>query len=156
MIPWLKFLPYIAGVLFVFGCGTYLYHKGDEHGAARIQVRFDKFVAASDKAAAAQLAQNAADKSKAESNNAQVITRLSGERDSAVADRNVFAGRLRAAIAQASSSPVPQGTDQPGTAPEGQPPSLSALADAIADARTECIDNDNRFDALIDELTPQL
>ena len=157
MPVWLiRILPYACGVAFILGCGIYIYRSGVVTGRAQIQVKFDAFVRASDAVVAKQKVDNEAKRIATESNNAEVLAALSAQRDRAVADRAVFARQLHDYLAKASSSAVPESPSGPAAPTESQSSSLAAIATALVDFRSECIDNANRQDALIDELVPQL
>lgn len=159
----LKFAPWIAAVLVVFGAGTWTGNKLNPwHGrytslqAADTQERL-KGEEAVRKALQAQL-----DAAHATStNNAKVIHDLQTQNAAVSADRdhtNDLVRRLLAHAARPSPAggPVPETSDQPRTAPAGRQTGDAGLANLLGDAHDECERNSNRLDALIAQVKAQI
>lgn len=161
----LKYAPYLAAVLVVFGAGSWTGYKGAQPAYNRLQGQFSDYKAqvaadelAAQKAATAALQAQIAQRNEVESNNAKVIADLQSKADSAAADRD-FARRLLAA-AQARPAPNsdPATKTQGGSTADGSPDASgnrSLVADLGA-AAGECRDAIERFSALQAELRPQL
>jgi hypothetical protein len=152
----LKLLPYIAGVVFIVGCGMYVHHAGVTAGRSQIQTKFDAFVRASDAVVAKQIAKNAADKAAAEKANADTLKDYQRKLSDSAAYGRTLANRLRDYLAQANSGPLPKDDHNPSTLEPGQTPSDTGIGERIGAAFAECRDNADQLDALIHELAPQL
>lgn len=159
----LRFLPYIAGFLVVFGAGTWTgYHANPWHNrytALQSQDAIDRAQGeeAVRKALQTQLAQVQA----AVDNNYRVTHELEEKNAAITADRdhtNLLVQRLlaRAARSGPSSSGVSQAQNQSGAAPAGGPSGDEGLAKLLGDAHDECERNANRLDSLIAQIRPQL
>lgn len=159
----LRFLPYIAGFLTVFGAGTYAGYKANPwHGrytslqTADTQERL-RGEEAMRKALQAQL-----DAAQATStNNAKVIHDLQTQNATIGADRdhtNELVKRLlaRAARSGPAGGSVPETPDQRGTAPAGRAAGDDSVTSLLGDTADECQRNAQRLDALIAQITPQL
>jgi hypothetical protein len=156
MIPWLRFAPYIGGLVAIALALSYVHHKGVVSGRADIQAKFDAYVSAQEalvlKAYREADAKEAAAKIANDKALSDYRTQLSDSQHYA----STLAAKLRDAIAKASSSPVPAHTDQPGTVTPGTEAGAPDLAGAVGNAISECRDNSAQLDALIAELKPQL
>jgi hypothetical protein len=163
----LKFAPWIAAVLVVFGAGIWTGHALNPwHGRytslqaadAIDRVHGEEAVR---QALTAQLAQAQA----TTRNNQDSMVHLANQNAQIAADRNVTLARVRRleqllSAASAPRSPasgsVPQsnrGSDPPGTRGEG---SLTEVERLLVDAREESERNANRLDALIAQVKPQV
>jgi hypothetical protein len=138
-----------------------IYGAGHTAGKAEVQVTFDKFKADVAKAANDQALQNAADAAAATKLDREKHDEYEAQIAAARADVGVYAERLRNALARlaagsGASAPAPSGQ---GLAPASGPSSddrLGQLSQLIAAERAECIANDDRLDALVAEVTPQV
>lgn len=164
MIPY-KLIAIGVGGLLVLGALFYVCHAiymaGDMSGYHRGHQELVDFQQAETDKATTQATANALREAEA--------TRLRQEKDdeakaqlaALAADRDQFAGRLRNALGvlRASANAAAQVNSQSASAEARhqdvaqQPGQLVTL---VADARTECIANDDALDQLVDEVTPQL
>lgn len=162
----LKYAPYLAAVLLLFGAGSWTGYKVAQPAYNRLQGQFSDYKAqvaqnelAAQTAATAALQAQIAQRNETEANNAKIIADLQSKADSAAADRD-FARRLLAAARQAQ----PAAGNDPATKTQG-----GSTADGAADASGnrslvadlgaaagECRDAIERFSALQAELRPQL
>jgi hypothetical protein len=110
-------------------------------------------------AAADAIAENERKLKAAEANNDAILNDLKGKLDSAAANGNDLAARLRRALA-ASCSAVPPHNGVAPTAPAPGVPDSAAeaqrLTSAIAEYDSACQRDAARYNALIGEITPQL
>jgi hypothetical protein len=156
MIPWLRLLPYGAGLVVGAILLGVIYHRGYVAGSAKVQARFTEYVSLSDAALSRAQAEAASRENAARENNAKVIT----DYERRLTDSRVYssglASRLREYIAKANSSPVSENPDQPGTIGPGAPGGIEQITVVIGDAFGECRANAAQLDALIAEIRPQL
>lgn len=159
----LRYLPWIAGVIVVFGAGTWTgYHVNPWKGhytslqLADAKERADGMEAVR-KALSAQLAQAQA----TSQNNADSLVRLANENAQITADRdhtNDLVKRLLARQARpaAAGSPVPASNGQPGTLDASPADGDASLANLLGNAHDECERNANQLDQLIAQVMPQV
>jgi len=143
----LRAIAYLIAAI-CFGClGAYLaglhYKAIIAEGDARVAN------VAAQAAVAAKAQQDVAD-----AHNREVVSGLQTQLDAAVASGADFAKRLR--DAEARSRVVSQGADRPAAPATGQQDGTDRLTDLLGAAAAECLINEARQDALIEELKPQL
>lgn len=95
------------------------------------------------------------------SNNAQVLHDLQNQTAAIVADRDRTSDLVRRLLARPArpspaSRPVPEASDQPGTARAGEAGGDEQVAKLLVDTAAECRENAARQNALIAQLKPQL
>jgi hypothetical protein len=156
MIPWMKLLPYIAGLAAFLIIAGSIHHRGVLVGRADIQAKFDAYVTAQDALVIKAYQEADAKEAAAKEVNAKALLDYQRQLASSHVYADFLASRLRDALAKASGSPVPEGTDQPGTAGPGPDAGHGDIEQAIGGALSECRDNSAQLNALITELTPQL
>lgn len=152
--PWVR--PAIWAVV-VGGVLVYTHHAGVTSGKAEVQAKFDKYAEAVDALASKKAAEATAKEQAAEVANAKTVEQYQAEITKSSLYGADLALRLRRALAQVRSHPVPQSPDQPVAAePSPEASRSDAIANAVGDAAAECRRNADQLDALIQELTPQL
>jgi hypothetical protein len=156
MIPWLRLAPYIGALIAVTALLGYTHHKGVVSGRADIQAKFDKFVDAQEALTIKAQKEADAQETAAKIANAKILSDYQHQISTSHDYAALLASRLRDALSHTSGSPVPEGTDQPGTAGTAPTPSVTGIGEAIGDAIAECRDNESQLSALLAELTPQL
>ena len=166
MLPLLlKYLPYLIVAAVIAGGSGYATHKLDKTSYEALQAKFSKYQAevaeaneASQRAYAKALTDEIDKRNEADANNAQVISKLTSEKDNLTAGL-VFANRLLSALKAQSPSgshSVPAPPDQPGTpqAPGGG--GDQQIAQLLGAAAAECKHNTEALSALQAELIPQM
>ena len=143
----LRAIAYLIAALLIGSCGAYLASLHYKAIIAEGDARMADVAAQAAMAAKAQ--QDVAD-----AHNREVVAGLQTQLDSANALGADFARRLR--DAEARSRVVSQGTGGPVSTPTGQQDSSDRLTELLAAAAAECLTNEARQDALIEELKPQL
>lgn len=159
----LRYLPWLAGVLVVFGAGSYAgWHANPWHGRYTSVLAADAKERLLGEAAVRKALQGQLEQAQATStNNAKVIHDLQTQNATIGADRdhtNELVKRLlaRAARSGPAGGSVPETPDQRGTAPAGRAAGDDSVASLLGDTADECQRNAQRLDALIAQITPQL
>lgn len=159
----IKFVPWLAGVLILFGAGTYTgWHMNPWEGRYKSLQASDAIERAHGEEAVrsaltAQLAQAQA----TSKNNADSLARLADENAQIARDRDAnmaLARRLLAGQARSTTGSHPMPKASGGQAPTaasgaGQNEDLASL---LVDTADECERNANRLDELIAQIKPQL
>lgn len=143
-----------------FGCRG-IYNAGRTAGRAEVQLTFDNFKADVAKAASDQAEKNATEAAAAALHDRETHDAYEIKLAAARADAADYAGRMFNALARvaASARTAAQVQGGPGPAPAGGPKSdggARQLSKLLADAHTECLANDDRLDALVVEVIPQV
>jgi hypothetical protein len=159
----IKIAPWLAGVLVIFGAGTYTgYHVNPWQGRYTSLRAADAIERAHGEEAirqalTAQLAQAQA----TSKNNADSLERLAHENAQIVADRDanmLLARRLLAGQARPppANRSLPKATDQPSASGAGGTGQDESVAGLLVDTADECERNADRLDTLIAQIRPQL
>jgi len=162
----LRYAPYIAAVLVVFGIGAWTGNALNPwHG------RYDKLqtadaiaLAQGEQAARKALEDQLAQAQAASKHNADTMENLARENAQTVADRDAVIGRVhrleQLLAAQAARSAqghsVPEAGSGQSAAGTSGDPSADAIGNLLIAARDEARRNAARLNALIAEITPQL
>lgn len=163
----LRYLPWLAGVLVIFGAGAWTGNALNPwHGrytslqAADAIARFHGEEAVR-KALQAQLAQA----QEVTRNNQNAMVTLANENAQTAADRDTTIARVHrleqllraeATVRAAASGGVPKADDQPATAGAAGDSGIGEAGELLIAARNEARRNANRLGALIAEIKPQL
>lgn len=162
----LKFAPWIAAVLVVFGAGTYTGWHANPWAGRYKDLRAADAIERGDaedavrKTLTAQLAQAQA----TSQNNSDSMVKLANENAQIVADRDDTVARVHrleqllsaASRAIAASSSMPQSNRGPDPPSSGGAGSLTEVEQLLVDAREEAERNANRLDAIVTQITPQV
>jgi hypothetical protein len=162
----LRYLPWLAGVLVIFGAGTWTGYHVNPYEARYKDLRATDAIERADaeeavrKTLTAQLAQA---QTTTHNNQAAMVT-LANQNAQTAAERDATIGRvhrleqlLAAQAARAASDRgVPQAGDRSATAATTGDPGVDRAGELLIAARDECRRNADRLGALIAEITPQL
>ena len=162
----LRYLPYIAAVLVVFGAGTYTgWHANPWHGRFQSLQTADAIARAQGEEAVRKALQDQLAQAEAISqNNAGVIEKLNHENAQTAADRDITLSRVHrleqllaaAATRPAKGSGLPQTQGGPGATAAGGDAGPTEIERLLIDARDEAVRNASRLNALVAEITPQV
>lgn len=157
----LKFSPYIAAVIVIFGAGWYVGGLSPKAALARLQAADWQAKAQGEEAARKAVQAQLAQAQTVSANNSTVIEKLQNENAQIAADRDhnlELARRLLNAQAGPASGahPMPGTPDYPGTADPGTPSGHGSVEGLLADAAAECDANRAQLDTLIAEIKPQV
>lgn len=162
----LRCLPWIAGVLAVFGAGTYTgYHLNPWQGRYTSLQASDAIERAHGEEAVRQAltAQLAQEQAVTRNNQAAMVT-LANQNAQTAADRDATVARvhrLEQLLGAAAARPAPSGNlpKAPGgqaTPVAGGDPSADEIGELLIAARDEAKRNATRLNALVAEIEPQL
>jgi len=159
----IKFAPWLAGVLVVFGAGTYTgYHLNPWEGRYKSLQAADAIERMhGEEAVRAELTAQLAQAQATSKNNADSLARLADENAEIIRDRDanlLLARRLLASQAGPATTghSLPQTTNQPGVATASDPAAptkLEGLVVDVADGYERCV---SQLNALIAQIKPQL
>jgi hypothetical protein len=159
----LKFAPWIAGVLLVFGAGTYTGYRVNPWQTRyhALQLADAQARADGEEAVRAALTAQLAQVQATSRNNDQVIHDLQNQNAAIAAARDHTADLVRRLLHSqttrtAPGSAMPQTPDQPGTPATGPPSGDGPIGELLVNAATECRFNAAQLDSLIAEVKPQL
>ncbi len=162
----LRFLPWLAGVLVVFGAGTWIGWHANPYPE-----RYKDLVAtqALDQADAEEavrktLTAQLVQAQEVTHNNQAAMVTLANQNAQTAADRDITVARVHRleqllaaqAARTAASSAVPKTGDRPPTAGATGDPGVDRAGELLIAARNECWRNINRFKTLIAEIAPQV
>lgn len=126
-------------------------------GEARVQARWDAFMADLQKQGAKAQAQAQADEAAALARNTEILNGLQKRIADSDARGAVLAQRLRLAEARPRACPVSAGADQPAApAARGESGPDTAVGRLLGRTLAACMRDGQRLDALIAEIVPQM
>jgi hypothetical protein len=163
----LRYLPYIAAVLVVFGAGTYTgYHLNPWHGRyTSLQAADAVERAKGEEAVRKTLSDQLAQAQETTRNNQAAMVVLANENVQTAADRDATVARVHRleqllsaaqATRAAASAQLPQTGDRSSAPTASGDPGIDRAGELLIAARNECRRNASRLQALIAEITPQL
>lgn len=155
-IPYAKLILPAVAILSLSVGAAYLHHKGVVSGRMQVQTKFDSYVHNADALAAKQAVENAAKLAAVKENNDEQISHYKLQLADSTAFGQSVSRQLRNALAKAGSGGMPQGSDKPGVAGSGPQIGVAEIADAVGRTASECRDNADQLDALINEISPQV
>jgi len=162
----LRYLPWLAGVLVIFGAGTYTgWHMNPWESRYRSLQASDAIerMHGEEAVRAALTAQLAQAQTVTRNNQAAMVT-LANQNAQTAADRDVTLARVRrleqllsaAAARSTQSGSVPKAGDRPATPSAGGDPGADEAGELLIATRDEAKRNASRLNALIAEIVPQL
>lgn len=162
--PYMLYIKIAGGVLAAAGIFWFGWHQGalgPKRDLATLQAQDWQAKFTASQVALGAVQGQLAHEQKTAANNSTVIQGLTDANAKTAADRDHYAAmyqRLfdRPASPATGSLAVPAAPSGQGAPGSGGADSGSEAAGLLADARAECIRNDDRLDALSAEITPQL
>jgi len=162
----LRYLPWLAGVLVIFGAGTYTgWHMNPWEGRYKSLQASDAIERMhGEEAVRSALAAQLAQAQTVTRNNQAAMVTLATQNAQTAADRDVTLARVHrleqllsaAAARSAQSTTVPQTGNRPTTAGASGDPGADEIGGLLIAARNEAKRNAARLNALISEIVPQL
>jgi len=162
----LKFAPYIAAVLVIFGAGTYTGWHLNPY-PARYKALEASYVierAHEEEAVRQVLSAQLAQAQTVTRNNQAAMVILANQNAQTAADRDATVARVHrleqllsaAAARSAQSSRVPENGSRSATTAASDPPGSTPIEGLLVAASTECEQTANQLNALIQEVRAQL
>jgi hypothetical protein len=160
----LKFSPYIAAVIVVFGGGWYVGGLAPKAALQRLQAADWQAKAQGEAVALKAVQAQLAHAQTIAANNAQTVEKLSVENNQIAADRSATLDRVRRLeqLLVVASHPAVPGHHMPeagrgqGTPSASDTTGITSIEGLLVAAASECEQTANQLNALIAEIEPQL